>query len=52
MNLASRLESTGVPGCIHASEETFNLTAHLPGFKSTERGEINVRRAPYLRSDS
>ena len=45
VNLASRLESTGVPGCIHVSEETFNLTAHLPGFKFTERGETKVRQA-------
>ena len=45
VNLASRLESTGVPGCIHVSEETFNLTSRLPDFKFTERGEINVSRA-------
>lgn len=41
VNLASRMESTGVPGRIHVSEEVFQQLAHEFAFES--RGLIEVR---------
>ena len=42
MNIASRLESTGIPDCIHLSEDTYLLTAHLPEFGFVHRGATEV----------
>ncbi|PNG99961.1 Guanylate cyclase soluble subunit beta-2, partial [Tetrabaena socialis] len=41
MNTASRMESTGVPGCIHVSEETYGMLRPEPGWAPT--GGIEVK---------
>lgn len=50
VNLASRLESNGVPGRIHVSSETMNLTAGR--FQFEPRGQVELRglgsRTTYL----
>lgn len=48
VNLASRLESSGVPGRIHLSEQTYN---HVRGaVKAVERGYIDVKGFGSLRT--
>ena len=42
VNTASRLESSGVPGCIHLSRDTYELVQHIPVFNFRFRGPIQV----------
>ena len=53
VNVAARLESTGIPGRIHVSEETHNLTHRAFEFES--RGVVELRgvgpRTTYLVSE-
>jgi class 3 adenylate cyclase len=50
VNVAARLESAGIPGRIHVSEETRNLTSDAFAFES--RGVVELRgvgpRTTYL----
>ncbi|GAX79595.1 hypothetical protein CEUSTIGMA_g7036.t1 [Chlamydomonas eustigma] len=43
VNIASRLETSCIPGCIQVSEETFSLAKRLPGFAFKERGLIELK---------
>ena len=52
VNTASRLESSGVAGCIHLSEETHRLVQSTPHFQFTERGKVEVSSCTYARPRS
>lgn len=40
---ANRMESNGIPGCIHVSESAMNLAIKTnPSFKFFDRGNINI----------
>lgn len=43
VNTASRMESHGMPGRIHISDETAQAVAGVAGFRLTPRGEIEVK---------
>ncbi|EFJ42174.1 guanylyl and adenylyl cyclase family member [Volvox carteri f. nagariensis] len=41
VNTASRMESTGVPGSIHVSEDTYGMLQQEPGWQSTGGIEVS-----------
>jgi adenylate cyclase len=44
VNTASRMESQGVPGCLHLSSDAYDkVRKHVPHFKISCRGEIDVK---------
>lgn len=43
VNIASRLESAGDVNFVNVSRETYELVAHIDGFKFVDRGEIKVK---------
>ncbi|GIM06901.1 hypothetical protein Vretimale_11130 [Volvox reticuliferus] len=48
VNTASRMESTGVPGSIHVSEDTYDMLRHEPGWQPT--GGIEVKGKGLMRT--
>uniref|UniRef100_A0A0N5C0T4 Guanylate cyclase n=1 Tax=Strongyloides papillosus TaxID=174720 RepID=A0A0N5C0T4_STREA len=43
VNTASRMESNGMPGCIHISQHTEELLSSTGGFKITKRGSVLIK---------
>uniref|UniRef100_A0A0K0FVD3 Guanylate cyclase n=1 Tax=Strongyloides venezuelensis TaxID=75913 RepID=A0A0K0FVD3_STRVS len=43
VNTASRMESNGMPGCIHISQYTEELLSSTGGFKITQRGSVLIK---------
>ena len=43
VNTASRMESTGLPGRLQISEDTYALVANDPDFQFEERGSVEVK---------
>jgi len=43
VNTASRMESTGLPGRLQISEDTYALVANDPDFEFEERGSVEVK---------
>jgi len=48
VNIASRMESTGSPGSVHISHETYLRIQHLYVFE--DRGEIDVKGKGRMRT--
>lgn len=48
VNIASRMESQGIPGCIQVTQNTFNLLQDK--FSFTERGEIDIKGKGKMRT--
>uniref|UniRef100_A0A0K0DY28 Guanylate cyclase n=1 Tax=Strongyloides stercoralis TaxID=6248 RepID=A0A0K0DY28_STRER len=43
VNTASRMESNGMPGCIHISSEMYELLSQFDNFKIECRGEVMIK---------
>eukprot|EP00586_Coscinodiscus_wailesii_P001697 CAMPEP_0172487004 /NCGR_PEP_ID=MMETSP1066-20121228/15824_1 /TAXON_ID=671091 /ORGANISM="Coscinodiscus wailesii, Strain CCMP2513" /LENGTH=517 /DNA_ID=CAMNT_0013253325 /DNA_START=50 /DNA_END=1600 /DNA_ORIENTATION=- len=43
VNTASRMESHGMPGFIHLSQEMYNLVLDMPGFNIACRGQSSIK---------
>uniref|UniRef100_A0A0N5C0T5 Guanylate cyclase n=1 Tax=Strongyloides papillosus TaxID=174720 RepID=A0A0N5C0T5_STREA len=50
VNTASRMESNGMPGCIHMSSDMYGLLSELGGFEMECRGEVMIKGKGLLKT--
>ena len=50
VNVANRMESTGLPERIHLSEDTYKRLSNREQYVFEERGEIHIKGKGYMRT--